>query len=378
MKIKSIEVIGLACKLTPGRVYGSAVGLHSQRRASLIRLRTEDGIEGIGDARAPVGLVRAAIELMKPAFIGSNLHDRETVFNRILNTTYHLGNQGAVIAAYSGLNIAMLDAVGKGVGLPVCKLLGGMVRSEVPVYATGGHYTLNSAADLPPQMEELCALGVAGVKIKIGMGVDSDAERAAVARRIVGDDIFLAVDANANYTADVALESMRRMAPYRIAWFEEPLKPHDYAGYSYLRSRALMPLSAGEAHHMAHDFLRLLKGQCVDIAQPAVCACGGLDEARRIAELCRLYGARVVPAAWSSGVGLMAAIHFAASLPPHPHTAGVEPQPQYVEFDAEENPLLNEILTEPIRIQNGTFAVSDVPGLGIALNEDAVRHYTAP
>jgi D-galactarolactone cycloisomerase len=376
VKIQSIEVIGLACKLSPGRTYGSAVGLHSQRRASLIRLRTEDGVEGIGDARAPVGFVRAGIEMLKPAFIGSNLHDRDAVFNRIFNSVYHLGHQGPLIAAYSGLNIAMLDALGKGVGLPVCKLLGGMVRSEVPVYATGGHYTLNSEADLPPQMEELRALGVAGVKIKIGMGVESDADRAATARRILGDDIFLAVDANANYTADVALESMRRLARYRIEWFEEPLKPYDYAGYSYLRSRGLMPIAAGEAHHMAHDFLRLLKEQCVDIAQPAVCACGGLDEARRIAELCRLYGARVIPAAWSSGVGLIAAIHFAASLLPHPH-ADFEPKPQYVEFDAEENPLLNEILTEPIRIRDGKFAVSDAPGLGLQLNEDAVRHYTA-
>ena len=230
MKIQSIEVIGLACKLTAGKIYGSSVGLHTHRRASLIRLRTEDGIEGIGDVRAPVGFVRAAIEMMKPAFIGSNLHDRDAVFNRFFNSVYHMGHQGALIAAYSGLNIAMLDALGKGLGLPVYKLLGGKVSAEVPVYATGGHFTLKSEADLVPQMEELRALGVAGVKIKIGMGVDSDAERAATARRVIGDDIFLAVDANANYTADLALESMRRMAPYRIEWFEEPLKPYDYAG----------------------------------------------------------------------------------------------------------------------------------------------------
>jgi D-galactarolactone cycloisomerase len=375
VKIQSIEVIGLACKLTAGKIYGSSVGLHSQRRASLIRLRTEDGIEGIGDARAPVGFVRAAIEMMKPAFIGSNLHDRDAVFNRFFNSVYHMGHQGALIAAYSGLNIAMFDAIGKGLGLPVCKLLGGMVRSEVPVYATGGHFTLNNEADLIPQLEELRALGVAGAKIKIGMGVESDADRAAIARRVLGDSMFLAVDANANYTADLALESMRRMSPHRIEWFEEPLKPYDYIGYSYLRSRALMPIAAGEAHHMGHDFLRLLKEQCVDITQPAVCACGGLDEARRIAEISRLYGARVIPAAWSSGVGLIAAIHFAASLLPHPHS-DFEPKPQYVEFDAEENPLLNEILTDPIRIHNGTFAVSQGPGLGLQLNEDAVRHYT--
>lgn len=375
MKIKSIEVIGLACQLPEGKIYGAAVGLHSQRRASLIRLRTEDGIEGIGDARAPVALVRGAIEMMKPAFLGSNLHDRDAVFNRFLNSVYHMGHQGALTAAYSGLNIAMLDALGKGLGLPVCKLISGMVRREVLVYATGGHFTRNSEADLEPQMEELRALGVAGVKIKIGMGVESDAKRAAVARKILGDGIFLAVDANANYTADLAIDSMRAMAPSRIEWFEEPLQPHDYAGYTYLRSRAVMPIAAGEAHHTARDFLRLLKEQCIDIAQPAVCACGGLDEARRIAELCRMYGVRVLPAAWSSGVGLAAAIHYAASIMPYPQ-AEFESKPQFVEFDAEDNALRDEILTEPLRFHGGKYTVSTAPGLGIALNEDAVRRYT--
>lgn len=374
MKIQSIEVIGLACKLTAGKIYGSSVGLHTQRRASLIRLRTDEGIEGIGDVRAPVGFVRAAIEMMKPAFLGSDLHDRDAVFNRFFNSAYHMGYQGALIAAYSGLNIAILDALGKGLGVPVYRLLGGRVSAEIPVYATGGHFTLNSKADLVPQMEELCALGVAGVKIKIGMGAESDAERAATARRVVGDDIFLAVDANANYTADLALESMRRMAPFRIEWFEEPLKPYDFSGYTFLRERGIMPIAAGEAHYMTIDFLRLLKEQCIDIAQPAVCACGGLDEARRIAELCRLYGVKVIPAAWSSGVGLVAAIHYAASL--LPHHAEFEPKPQFVEFDAEENALRDELLAEPLRIRNGKFAVSDAPGLGIELNEDAIRHYT--
>lgn len=374
MKIQSIEVIGLSCNLAAGKIYGSATGMHTQRRATLIKLRTEDGIEGIGDARAPFGLVRAAIEMMKPAFIGSNIYDRDAALARFLNGVYHLGHQGALTAAYSGLNIAMLDALGKGLGVSVCTLLGGASRSVVPAYATGAHYTPNNEVDLPLQMEELVALGVAGVKIKIGMGVESDVERTSTARRIIGDKLFLAVDANANYTSGLALESMRRLERYEIGWFEEPLKPYDYAGYAHLKAQGLMPISAGEAHHTSHDFLRLLNEQCVDIAQPAICACGGLDEARRIAELCRLYGVRIIPAAWSSAVGLAAAVHYAASLQEandeHAST------PQYLEFDAEENALLSEILTEPIRIRNGSFAVSEAPGLGIQLNEDAVRHYT--
>src|SRR6185436_16177998 len=99
----------------------------------------------------------------------------------------------------------------------------------------------------------------------------------------------------------------------------------------------------------------------------AVCACGGLDEARRIAELCRLNSIRIVPAAWSSGVGLVAALHFAASIPPFPHS-DLEPAPQLLEYDVGENPLRDEILEEPLRIVEGAIAVPEAPGLGLKLN----------
>lgn len=374
MKIKSIEAVGLAYELPPERMYGSAVGFHPRRQVTLIRLRTEDGIEGIGDARGPVGLVRANLELLKTVFIGTDIHDRDVIYTRLMNRLYHLGLQGPLLVAYSGLNIAMVDALGKGLGLPVCKLIGGMARREVSAYATGGHYSKHESY-FADQMEKIRALGVAGAKIKIGMGPASDEARVAIARKMLGEDMFLAVDPNANYSADVALESMRRIAPYRIAWYEEPLKPHDYRGYAHLRAQGMIPVATGEAHHSAHDFLRLLENGCIDIAQPAVCACGGLDEARRIAELCRLYNTRIVPAAWSSGVGLVAALHFAASLPPNPHSE-FEPVPQLLEYDVGENPLRDEILAEPLRITNGKIAVPDTPGLGLSLNEEAVRRYT--
>jgi len=374
MKIQSIEAVGIAYEVPPERIYGSTVGLHARRQFTLIRVRTDDGIEGIGDARGPVSIVGPHLELLKTKFIGTDIDDREVIFARLLNQLYHFGRQGALIVAYSGLNIAMLDALGKARGVPVSRLMSGSARREVTAYATGGHFTQRES-DLVGQMEGIKALGVAGAKIKTGRGPESDEIRVKTARSILGDDMFLAVDANANYTADIAVDSMRRMAPYRIAWFEEPLRPHDYRGYSHLRTRAMMPIATGEAHHMVFDFRRLLDGECLDIAQPAVCACGGLDEARRITDLCRLFGVRVVPAAWSSGVGLMAAIHFAASIPPYPH-AESEPAPQLVEYDVGENPLRDEILQEPVKIVGGKITVSDKPGLGIALNEDAVRFYT--
>src|SRR5689334_12657526 len=141
MKIKSIEAIGLAYEVPLERVYGSTVGLHPRRQVTLIRIRTEDGIEGIGDARGPVAIVQPHLDVLKAKFIGADINDREAIWGRLLNQLYHLGAQGPLIVAYSGLNIAMLDALGKGLGLPVSRLMSGAARREVTAYATGGHIT---------------------------------------------------------------------------------------------------------------------------------------------------------------------------------------------------------------------------------------------
>lgn len=374
MKIRTIDAVGLEYRVPADRAYGSAVGLVARRQATLIRVSTEEGIEGIGDARAPVGVVRANLELLKPVFIGADILDRDAIFTRLLNRLYHMGLQGPLIGTYSGLDIAMLDALGKGLGLPVCRLIGGMARREVAAYATGGYLTPHPGPGFESQLEAIRESGLPVAKIKIGTGVESDEARVAAARRYLGEDMVLAVDANGNYTCELALESMRRLSPYRIHWYEEPLKPRDYRGYAHLRSRAPMAISAGEAHYMAFDFLRLVENGCIDIAQPAVCVCGGLDEARRIADLCRLYSVRVIPAAWSSGVGLAATVHFAASLPPIADSE-FEAAAQLVEYDVGENPLRDEVLAEPLRPSAGRFTVSESPGLGITLDEDAVRRY---
>jgi D-galactarolactone cycloisomerase len=371
MKLRSIEAVGLQYEVPDERAYGSAAGIHTRRQVTLIRVRTEDGIEGIGEARMSLGLVRASLDVLKPAFIGTDLHDRDVHFTRLMNRVYHFGTQGPLVATYSGLNIAMVDAIGKALKVPACRLIGGMARASVAGYATGGYFT-RRPQDYETQLDAIRDKGTPTVKIKIGQGPASDEVRVAAARKHLGDGVQLAVDANANYTVEMALESMRRIAPYRIEWYEEPLKPYDYDGYARLRAAAPMAISAGEAHQMAHDFQRLLGN--VDIAQPAVCGCGGMDEARRIADLCRMHSTRVVASAWASGVGLAAAVHFVASLPPYPHPE-FEPRPQLVEYDVGENPLREGVLAQPLEFRDGRFNVPQGGGLGIELNEDVIKRY---
>ena len=123
----------------------------------------------------------------------------------------------------------------------------------------------------------------AGVKIKVGVSPKSDVERVRIARRILGDEILLMVDINGNYTPDIALESLRAIAPYGIHWCEEPLPPTDVRGYAELRARSPVPIAAGEAFQTAHTFKRFTDARALDILQPTVTSCGGFGQARAIA-----------------------------------------------------------------------------------------------
>ncbi len=378
MKIRDIELIGLEYGVPEAQAYGASRAMMSKRQTPLFLLHTEEGVSGVGEALTSPLLARANLEFLKPHFIGTDIHDRDATWSRLLNRFYHLGLQNPLIATYSGVNVAMLDALGKGLKLPVHKLLGGKARSKLTAYASNGYVTRNPQADLEGQLEKLKGQGYKGLKIKIGLGPDADEARCAAVRRILGNDMVLMVDVNGNYTAELALASMRRIDSHGIHWYEEPLPPQDYKGYAHLRSKGTIPVAAGESHHTAHDFLRLLESGCIDIAQPDVCSVGGLDEARRIADLCRLFNIRIAPHVWGSGVGLAAAIHFAASIPPYPHadpqleSAGV---PFWLEYDVSNVALRDGILTRPFAVVEGMIEVPDAPGLGIELDPEGIERY---
>ena len=157
MKLRAIETIGLEFDIPADRAYGSAGGIHTRRQVTLIRVITEDGIEGYGEARGPYHLVKTNIDVLSPSFVGTDILDRDCTFARFTNRLYHYGHQGPLIVAYSGLNIAMLDALGKAMNLPVCRLIGGMARSEVAAYATGGYLTRGPASRFDQQLEALRA-----------------------------------------------------------------------------------------------------------------------------------------------------------------------------------------------------------------------------
>ena len=351
-----------------------ARGLTSIRNATLILIETDQDITGIGEAWGPSGLVLAALETVKPYFIGRNIHDHSQVPPHIYSQRYHLGYQNTVTSCMAGIDIAAWDAVGKIHGLPIHSLIGGLNENRIPVYASNGYFAVHPSEQLGDQLKRFRDLGYQGAKIKIGRSPADDEKRVAEARKGLGDQTLLMVDANGNYTADIAMQSMARIQGYGIHFYEEPLTPTDFLGYKDLRQRAPVPIATGEALYTTHDFKRLMDVKGADLWQPDLTLCGGLSVGREIFTLSKLAHVRMSPHVWGGGVGLAAALHFAASLYPWPHSDNI-PFPVLLEYDQGENPLRDQILHDPITFIDGYLEVPTGPGLGVELNWDIVEQY---
>lgn len=373
-RIRDIRLIPLEYPMPAIEAYGMSRNLIAARASCLVELTTEDGVVGIGEAWGPAKATAGYLELIRDAFVGREIYDREAILSDILCRRYHLGWQNQMLACVSGINIAIHDAMGKTLGLPVCKLLGGRIKERIPAYASDGYLSDDPDNQLDAQLGRIADQGFPAAKIKIGLGPKSDAERVALARRLLGDDMLLLVDTNGNYTVDVALDSMRRIAPYDVHFYEEPLPPQDFEGYRILAARAPIPVATGEALYTVYDFVRLIAPRAVDVAQPDPTLCGGLDQAKAIAILCQAHSIRFSPHVWGSAVSVAAAVHLLASLPDYPHSDH-SPYPRLLEYDVGVNPLRDELLIEPLRAIEGHVPVPDKPGLGIELNPEIVSRY---
>jgi len=374
-KIAALDLLSLEYAIAPELAYGTARGLNFRRNCSIVMVTTEDGVTGYGEASGPLAPIRDYLAILKPYFLGKRLYDVEMIAAYVRNRLDHFG-EGHHLACLSGINVAALDAMGKTLGLPVHDLLGGRSAERIPCYATTGYITRDGMAGLERQLAAVDVARFSGVKIKIGLSPKSDVERVRLARRMLGDTITLMVDVNANYTADIALQSARAIEPYDIHWIEEPLPASAIAGPAPLRMRSPIPIATGEGLHDLHGFKALVEAGGVDILQPAAGKCGGLSGLKEIASLARAENLRLVPAVWGGAPIVAASLHFMASLPASPHTEN-QPYPRMLEFDVGDNPLRDRLITRPFVPQEGFVALPSGPGLGIELDQTVVEQFRA-
>lgn len=383
MAIASIEAIPLEYELRKGKRFGGSRGITGARNTTLVRVETEDGTVGWGEAFAPPRSVATVIEeVVADYVIDRDPQNVETLTADVYSGSYHFGRGPFVHSAMSGVDIALWDVLGKRTGRSVHELLGvtenvefldGQDASTVVPYASTMYIT-EWEQDLADPVREAAEEGFDAAKIKLGRGLEDDVERVATAREHLGSDADLMVDFNGNYRPKQAARVVEALEPYNLTWVEEPVPPENLSGYRELAGYTNVPLSAGEAHFNRFEFKQLINDRIVDVVQPNIGRCGGFSEARFIAKLATTENITVRPHIWNSGVGLAASAQFAVSIPTYPH-AGANPEPLLLECDRSENPLREEILQDPLDPMGGGLAVPDKPGLGVSVDTDAVERY---
>mgnify|MGYP000176886677 CR=1 FL=1 len=376
MEITDIEVIPIEHSLPPGEGLGDARGFGRDRGTTLVRLETADGTVGWGEAFAPGPIAAATVsELFEETVLGMDPFDVEGLATDSFTDPYHFGQSVFVQAARSAVDVACWDIRGKATGRAAYRLLGGGERDSLLPYASTMYFTERDRPIAEP-IETAVEEGFTAAKIKIGSDPETDRERVRTAREILGEDARLMVDINGNYRPRQAIEAIEAIAEYDLTWVEEPVPPENLSGYREVRDHVDVPLAAGEAHYGRFAFKRLLDDRLVDVVQPNLGRCGGLSEARAIADMALAENVAVRPHVWNSAVGLAAAVQFAASVPDYPHTRNV-PDPMMVEFDRSPNPLRSDLLEDPFDPTGGSLDVPQEPGLGIEIDAEALERYRA-
>jgi len=350
--------------------------IFSGYRTTLVRIQTEEGVEGVGECmvRLTPTATRDIIRDLAPMLVGRDVLDREAIWELLYGTMMNRGHsRGFYTEAMSGIDIALWDAAARTLGVPLYTLLGGRHHDRLKAYASSIRF--RDMDMVIAQALDYKKRGFQAMKIKIGRNLENpqlDIEFVRAIREAVGSDIRLMVDANCAYGEDVAtaLRVGRAMQDMDIYWFEEPLSPDNIDGNAQLAAALDINIALGEADFMMYGAREFLARKAVDIFQPNISRTGGITEARRIAAMLQAHHIPYAPHTGScSAVCLAATLQFAVSLPNFLMF-------EYMQHDwskTQPNPLRHELLKQPVEVfEDGHMVIQERPGIGVELNEDVV------
>jgi L-alanine-DL-glutamate epimerase-like enolase superfamily enzyme len=339
---------------------------------TLIAVTTDEGITGWGSSFTNDELVRGALHLLEPLYLGENPLEPERVSEKLHANTFWMGRGGSVTHTISGIDIAMWDILGKVTRQPVGRLLGGRYRERVQPYAS---LLMREPQELAAQLSEILSQGFRAFKIGWGpFGRHSfarDEEIVRAAREAVGSQSLLMVDAGASdafWPQDYkwAARTARMLADYDVHWFEEPLAPDNLHDYVLLRNSSPVPIAGGEVLTRRQTFTPWLQQRAFDIVQPDVTKVGGISEERRIAWMAEECGVRFIPHGWNTALGLAADLHLASA---NRNTNLVE----YLTG----SPFIDGLVEGGWKLDaDGMLRIPDGPGLGVLLDLDVVERHT--
>lgn len=351
------------------------------RSATLVEVNTNTGLTGWGEAfvqglEAPEIAAAAITHAFAPLLQGENPLDTERLWFDMYNRSRDFGRKGAVMAAISGIDIALWDIAGQFYNVPIYQLLGGAFRTSLQPYATG-FYRLSGQGEQDRLAEEALRHfdnGFSLMKVKLGFGVSDDiAVMKAIANALGSREVGLMVDANHAYGRQEALYLGEALSDYDLRWYEEPVVPEDIESYVALRSRLPMAIAGGENEHGLYGFRSLFAAGALDIAQPDIGSCGGFTAARHIMNLAMSFGVEVNPHVWGSAVAQAASVQWLAAIPNCHHS--LYPRQPVLEYDQSSHPFRRELTTASLEMREGHIAVPDKAGLGIEIRRDTIAKY---
>ena len=368
MKIKAINSYHV--KFALREPFGFSQFYYTKRENLLVEVVGEDGTSGWGECYGPSEPARHAVHsLLEPMILGRDCLDTEIIWHELWKRFMDYARYGTIVAALSGVDIALWDLKARILGQPLYKLLGGSRQSEIPCYATG-HYFREVGEDeavdiILREASRNLDQGFDALKLKIGKNLAFDLKVLRKVREKFSDTKLMA-DSNHAYNMWQAVRVGRVLDELGYLFFEEPVAPHAFEQFALLRTKLDTPLATGECEQTRFGFRRLLESNGVDIIQPDLAHCGGISEGLKIRAMANAMGVDVTPHAWGTWVGFAAALHFHATCPPNP--GKFETEPLYLEFDNSENPAKEKLFKVGIEMKEGRAVLPTRPGLGIEVD----------
>ena len=374
MKITEVQGILLSCPLPQPLKLPFYNGERTilKRDAMLIRVRTDNGLTGYAPGPAHERAAHEIRNVIRPFLLGQDPRQWASLaFKGDLEIT----------KTYRAVEIALMDLAAKDAGCPLSELIGGRKRDRIKLYGSAGMY-------MPPEQYAAEAAAIAGMgfsayKMRPALGPEKDLETVKLMRQATGPKFGLMIDAHSwwrmgdkSYSANTITQLARAIAPYQPTWLEEPLPPDDHDAYRKLRAAKIVPIATGEHEQEESGFTDLMATHAADYIQMDVCCQGGFAMGQRVFAGVAQHGLRFAFHSWGTLLEVLAAAHLGICWP--------ENVVEWLEYPCHSNQgrpgmypfqLADEILREPLPIENGDMIVPKKPGLGVEIDERVIEKY---
>jgi len=387
---------------SPKITHVEAAAIRAVGPSLLVKVWADDEY-GIGECypSAPASGIHQIVLNLEDQLIGEDPRDVEKLYEKLRRWNIFTGGQaGAVLTAISGIEMALWDLAGKLQNVPVYRLLGGAFRKRIRLYADCNAGTVDASAHHTGEdggilgedgdeqyvavAKEAIARGFDAIKLDVDdvtgplhrdffSGAISPKEhdamvaRVAVVREAVGGEVEVAVDMHGRFDVPSSIRFARAVEPFDLLWLEEPTPPENLDALAEVRRNTSTPICAGENIYTRFDFKPLFEKKAVDYVMPDVAKCGGLAEGKRIANMAEMEYIPFTPHNVSSPVGTIAAAHVCAAVSNFTvlewHAIDMPHWAEFVRYSG------GEVITE------GHIELTEAPGLGLELNEEAALEH---